>query len=498
MNPIFDNLFIFEMANNHQGSVEHGLKIVREMAKIARRHKVRAAVKFQYRHLNTMIHPDYRDREDVKHIPRFLSTRLSEEEFLTMADAVRNEGMVLVVTPFDEKSVGLCMDHGVEIMKVASCSATDWPLLDAISETRRPTIVSTGGLSIYDIDNLVSFFRHRHADLALLHCVARYPVPNESLHMNFLNKLARRYPDVPIGYSGHEAPDNLDVVKIAVSKGARLFERHVGVPTETIKLNAYSMNPEQVDAWVGGAVTAHTICGVGYDRPIEQDEIDSLLSLKRGVFAAHTIRKGARLASKDVFFAMPCREGQLTSGDFGQKRASYTASKDYAKGAPIEEFRQTDPMIMVRSIIHDAKGMIYEAGVPLGKDVEVELSHHYGIQHFRQTGALIVSVVNREYCKKIIVLLPGQENPTHCHKLKEETFHVLSGDLVIVVNGIEHVLRRGEKIVVERGSWHSFKSVKGCVFEEISTTHRRGDSYYQDEQIAALDPMQRKTVVDEW
>ena len=57
MNPNpFDNLFIFEMANNHQGSLEHGLRIVRAMAEIARRRGIRAAVKLQYRDLDTMIH----------------------------------------------------------------------------------------------------------------------------------------------------------------------------------------------------------------------------------------------------------------------------------------------------------------------------------------------------------------------------------------------------------------------------------------------------------
>ena len=65
--------------------------------------------------------------------------------------------------------------------------------------------------------------------------------------MNFLEKMRRRYPDLHIGWSGHEAPDNLDPVKIAVAKGAKLLERHVGVPTDEITLNGYSMNPEQVE-----------------------------------------------------------------------------------------------------------------------------------------------------------------------------------------------------------------------------------------------------------
>ena len=61
-NAFSDLLFVFEMANNHQGDVEHGRRIISEMGQIAARHAIQAAVKLQYRDLDTFIHPDYRDR----------------------------------------------------------------------------------------------------------------------------------------------------------------------------------------------------------------------------------------------------------------------------------------------------------------------------------------------------------------------------------------------------------------------------------------------------
>ena len=82
---LFDKpLFIFEMANNHQGSVEHGKTIIRAMKEAAREYEnvFDFAVKFQYRDLDTFIHPDYRQRYDVKNVKRFQETRLSEAEFL--------------------------------------------------------------------------------------------------------------------------------------------------------------------------------------------------------------------------------------------------------------------------------------------------------------------------------------------------------------------------------------------------------------------------------
>lgn len=498
MNPIFQNLFIFEMANNHQGQVEHGLKIIEAMGVIQRRHGIRAAVKFQYRDLDTFIHPESKDRKDVKHIPRFLDTRLSNDSFRKLVEAVRRQEMLVIVTPFDEASVGKCVEHGVDIIKIASCSADDWPLIEAIADTRKPVIASTGGVSIYEIDNLASHFNHRKTEYALLHCVGLYPTKNEHVHMGFLTRLAHRYPGVTVGYSGHEAPDNLDVVCTAVSRGAAILERHVGLATEAIKLNAYSMNPEQTERWVAAALRARTINGPDTGKQTTQDELDSLLSLKRGVFAARPIRKGEIIAKSDIFFAMPCSPGQTTSGEFGRLRTVYTATRDYAAREMVCERADVDQVLEIRRIIHDAKGMLSEAHLVLADDDQIELSHHLGMEKFRQTGALIVNVVNRTYCKKLILVLPGQRHPNHRHIQKEETFQLIWGDLEVKLNGATLQLHRGQKVLVERGTWHSFNSANGAIFEEISSTHVLGDSYYEDERISKLDLVQRKTVLTGW
>ena len=136
MNPKFENLVIFEMANNHQGSVEHGLEIIRLLGEAARKHHINAAVKFQYRDLDTMIHPDYKDRTDVKHIPRFLSTRLTSDQFYTMVSAVREEGMLTMCTPFDEKSGRSLHGSRHRHHQNRKLQRTDWPLLEMVSRNR--------------------------------------------------------------------------------------------------------------------------------------------------------------------------------------------------------------------------------------------------------------------------------------------------------------------------------------------------------------------------
>lgn len=497
MSKIFDDLFIFEMANSHQGSVEHGKDIIHEMGKIARKYNIKAAVKLQYRNLDTFIHPDYKGRKDVNHIPRFESTRLTYDQFTELVEAIRSEGMIAMSTPFDEAGVDWCMDQGLDIIKVASCSSLDWPLLEKIAATHKPVIISVGGKTISDIDKLYNYFTHKRCDFAFMHCIAEYPAPIERLQLDFIDKLRRRYPDNVIGYSGHEDPDDNVIPMMAIAKGAKILERHVGLPTETISLNAYSMNLDQADKWVKSALEAKEICKMKKEteRYISQAEIDSLNSLMRGVYLKHDVKKGDVLNREDVFFAMPNHDKQMTSGEFFE---GVVASKDYKANEELHETKPVTDTNLARSVIHDVKGMLYEANIYLGDTFEAELSHHYGMKHFRQFGAVIISIVNREYCKKLIAVLPGQQHPDHMHKVKEETFQLLYGDLEVVVDGEEREMKPGDIQTVLRGQMHSFSSRTGAVFEEISTTHVKNDSYYEDPVIAKKDLMERKTKVYKW
>lgn len=418
----------------------------------------------QYRNLDTFIHPDYKGRKDVNHIPRFESTRLTYDQFTELVEAIRSEGMIAMSTPFDEDGVDWCMDQGLDIIKVASCSSLDWPLLEKIAATHKPVIISVGGKTISDIDKLYNYFTHKRCDFAFMHCIAEYPAPIERLQLDFIDKLRRRYPDNVIGYSGHEDPDDNVIPMMAIAKGAKILERHVGLPTETISLNAYSMNPDQADKWVKSALEAKEICKMKKEteRYISQAEIDSLNSLMRGVYLKHDVKKGTELKREDVFFAMPNHDKQMTSGEFFE---GVVASKDYKANEELHETKPVTDTNLARSVIHDVKGMLYEANIYLGDTFEAELSHHYGMKHFRQFGAVIISIVNREYCKKLIAVLPGQQHPDHMHKVKEETFQLLYGDLEVVVDGEEREMKPGDIQTVLRGQMHSFSSRTGAVFE---------------------------------
>lgn len=506
INQIFDKekakdakpLFIFEMANNHMGDVEHGLKIIRDIHKVSKDFDFNFAFKFQYRDLDTFIHPDYKDRMELKYIKRFSETRLSEEEFLRLKNEAEKLGFISICTPFDEKSVENVVKHNYNIIKIASASFTDWPLLERIVKQDKPIIASTGGVKLENIDKVVSFLQHRDKQFAIMHCVGQYPTLEDNLQFNQITLLKERYPDVTVGFSTHESPDNFEAVKLAVAKGAWIFEKHVAIKSDKYSINAYSATPEQLKKWLQSAEQALKICGVvGKRHEFTQKELADIRQFQRGVFAAKDVQKGDRIEIKNSFFAFPNKEGQILANEMS-KYTIFTALKDFKKNEPVmsEEVHKVEVREKVYEAVEKINKLIKQANIPISNEWYFELSHHYGLEKFYEIGASIISCFNREYCKKFIVLLPGQKHPTHYHKIKDETFHVLYGDVKFILDGKTIECKTGDILPVERGVNHSFSTDGGCIFEEISTTHIPGDSYYEDKEI--LNNKNRKTVLTYW
>lgn len=491
----FNGLFILDLANNHQGDMKHALNIIKAVGEVVRSEGVRGAFKFQFRHIETFIHPDYKNKKDIKHIPRFVQTALTKDQYRTLVDAVREQGLHTIATPFDEESVDQILDLDIEIIKVASCSATDRPLLNRVAQTNRPVVVSTAGLGILEFDRLVSTLESENVNFALMHCIALYPTPPDKLKLTHIDMFRERFPSIPVGFSTHEDPNNYNAIRIAVAKGAQLFERHVGIQTKKHTLNKYSSTPPQIAKWIRAYKETVASCGGQFFSPAYPEEITSLYSLMRGVYAKKAIRKGEELSRDKVFFAMPLQEGQLKSGNWVTglvADAAYNANQ--AINGQIANFKPSKQEIIYR-IMLQVQGMLNEARIFIGKGSSVELSHHYGLERFREFGAVIINCINRAYCKKLIIQLPRQKHPYHYHKRKEETFQLLYGDMEVEIEGKRTRLALGDTVLVKPGEWHKFHSLDGVIFEEVSTTHFNEDSIYDDKRIANLPREKRKTVI---
>jgi N-acetylneuraminate synthase len=329
MSSIFDDLFVLEMASNHQGKLDRGLEIVDKFSKIVRFNNVKAAIKLQFRDIDNFIHKDFVDRNDIRYVKRITDTKLPKQDFATLVEAIRRSGCIPMSTPFDEKSVDWCVEFDLPIIKVASADNNDWTLLEKIATTRRPVIISTGGMTQKDMDDVVHFFQKRNIPLSLNHCVAAYPHEDNECELNQIDFLINRYPGVVIGYSCHEYHDWQASIMIDYGKGARTFERHIDHNDDGFEVSTYSSLPHQVDTWFKSWHKAKEMCGGSSHqrRNFLAREVEYLDSYVRGVYAKRDIPPGQVLTEDDVYLAIPLRKGQVSSrelmlGKYGHRMLS--------------------------------------------------------------------------------------------------------------------------------------------------------------------------------
>tara|TARA_Y100000591_G_C21842891_1_gene706825 strand:+ start:1239 stop:2753 length:1515 start_codon:yes stop_codon:yes gene_type:complete len=498
----FKDLFVLDLANNHFGDVNHAKKIISEFAKISNKNKVKAAIKFQLRDYNTFVHKKFVN-SDNKYVRRFLDTKLNISQFEILFHYVKKKNLLTACTPFDENSVKVIEKLNFDFLKIASVSSNDFRLLKRAIKNKIPKIISTGGLDLYGIDKIARLMKKYEQKYSFMHCISIYPSRDFDLQIGFIKSMKKRYPEVPIGWSTHENPESFMPSSLARACGAEIFERHIGINTKKYKLNKYSMQPKTFQKYLENLKSVDNIMSYNNleKKIITQKEILTIKSLQRGLYAKFDLKKGTVLNDKNSYLAFPLMKNQIPANEL-KDNISVKSNIKADQPVLINKIKQ-DPNIIkllkTWSYIHKVKGILNENKIAIGENFEMEISHHDGIENFHKTGCYLFNLINNEYAKKIIVMLPNQSHPTHYHKKKNETFHILSGELKLILDGKTKTLKSGDIIDIKRNSHHKFKAgINGCIFDEISTTSYKSDSHYKNLKIKKMKRFERKTIVTSW
>ena len=327
---VFENLFVLELANNHWGDVERGLKIVRDFATVARVNSVKTAIKLQFRDVDSFIHPSFKGYTESRYIKKTESTKLSIDEFKLLIDEIKKCGCIPMATPFDEASADLCGVFDLPIIKIASSDIATWPLLERVAKLKKPVIISTGGANEKRIDDCVKFFENRNIPLAINHCVSLYPSQDSELEINQIDYLKSRYSNHIIGFSTHEMTDWTNSMLLSYAKGARTWERHIDIDYNDVPVSPYCSQPHQIDEWYRAFHKAVEMCGGTNDsrRVVSAKERKYLDELVRGLYAKKDLEAGYVFSSEtfdeDFYLAVPLHKGQLSCREIinGEKLTS--------------------------------------------------------------------------------------------------------------------------------------------------------------------------------
>jgi mannose-6-phosphate isomerase-like protein (cupin superfamily) len=94
-------------------------------------------------------------------------------------------------------------------------------------------------------------------------------------------------------------------------------------------------------------------------------------------------------------------------------------------------------------------------------------------------------IVNtEEYCGKLLYFVKGKKCSWHYHILKDETFYIQSGKILLTYGNDDNmsfsheiILEKGDKFHVSRGMRHQMLALEDTELFEFSTQHFDSDSY---------------------
>jgi N-acetylneuraminate synthase len=219
--PVF---IIAEIGINHNGSVEIAKKMI-EGAAFAGCN----AVKFQKRTPELCVPRNQWDIERDTPWGRMTYIRyrhkmeFDSDQYAELVEYCYSKKIVWFASCWDENAVDFIEHFNPSLYKIASPSLTDHDLLTKHKQLDKPLILSTGMSTIEEIDSAI---KHLDRDkLLIAQSTSAYPCKNDELNLGVIKTFREKYPEIPIGYSGHET--GLSPTWAAVALGANFIERHI-------------------------------------------------------------------------------------------------------------------------------------------------------------------------------------------------------------------------------------------------------------------------------
>ncbi|WP_312647694.1 N-acetylneuraminate synthase family protein [Aminipila sp.] len=268
---------IAEIGINHNGDINIAKKLIKEAKEAGC-----DAVKFQKRTVDVVYTKD--ELEKLRENP-FGPTNgdlkrgleFSKENYAEIDKYCKELDITWFASPWDEASVDFLEEFDAPCYKIASASLTDDGLLKHIKSKNKPIIMSVGMSSEAEVEHAVNVLGQEN--LILLHTVSTYPAKNENVNLKAIKTLEVKYPNIPIGYSGHEARETISLA--AVAMGACIIERHF-----TLDKNMWgsdqkaSIEPQEMKHLIGDIRCIESAMGTGKIECIE-DEIPVKEKLRR-------------------------------------------------------------------------------------------------------------------------------------------------------------------------------------------------------------------------
>jgi N,N'-diacetyllegionaminate synthase len=217
----------------------------------------------------------------------------------------RDQSIGFFSTAFDDASVDLLVELGIDRFKIPSGELTNLPYLRHVARQGRPVILSTGMSTLGEIeatlDALIAAGAPRER-ITVLHCNTEYPTPMADVNLRAMLTIRAAF-GVAVGYSDHTC--GIEVAVAAVALGATVIEKHLtldrALPGPDHKA---SLEPLELKAMVTAIRNVEMALGDGIKRPT-RSEAKNIPVARKSLVAARAIRAGEIFDSRNVTVKRP-------------------------------------------------------------------------------------------------------------------------------------------------------------------------------------------------
>ena len=211
-------------------------------------------------------------------------------------------GLLCFSSPFDETAVDFLEELNVPLYKIASFENTHFPLLKKVAATGKPVIMSTGVITLPELEESVAYLKANGCkQLVLLKCTSTYPATPENTNIITIPDMRGRF-GVQVGLSDHTMGIGVSVASVAF--GATVIEKHFTLNRADGGVDsAFSMEPAEMKALVTESERAWLSVGkVNYDPTPKEMES---LKFKRSIYVSQDIKQGEILSEKNIRVIRP-------------------------------------------------------------------------------------------------------------------------------------------------------------------------------------------------
>jgi len=228
---------------------------------------------------------------------------LSLKDHMKLSEIAQKYSIDFLSTPFSTEGVDLLMKVGVSAFKVASMDCTNHPLLRYIAKTGKSIYLSTGMARLEEIaDSLDELAQNNCTEVAVLHCISKYPAAAEDLNLDIISYLKEKF-KVRVGYSDHYP--GIEACFAAAIQGAEIIETHFTLD-KTLPDGDHSHSADPAD--LIDLKTRFTLFSTmtGSRKIIDQRPDQGFAKdFRRGVYTRRAVKKGERLTETNLYCTRP-------------------------------------------------------------------------------------------------------------------------------------------------------------------------------------------------